>query len=153
MDAGLVREAARRIGRAGSVAVLEDLGIEMAPHSTLNSYLEKLIWIVTGNFAKHGVTVAENALSDWNAVEARYDEKRGLKPGRRLGCQAQIQSDVVIDVPAESQVHRQVVRKKAEHRDIKLDTSVRLHFVEVQRADPESMTSDADLVESLEVPV
>jgi anaerobic selenocysteine-containing dehydrogenase len=49
-----VRDAARRIGRAESVAVVEDLGIEMAPHSTLNSYLEKLIYALTGNFAKPG---------------------------------------------------------------------------------------------------
>jgi anaerobic selenocysteine-containing dehydrogenase len=49
-----VRDAARRIGRAESVAVVEDLGIEMAPHSTLNSYLEKLLYALTGNFAKPG---------------------------------------------------------------------------------------------------
>ena len=52
-----------------------------------------------GEFPKHGVSVADTALSEWNAVEQRYQEKRGLKPGRRLGCQAQIQSDIVIDVP------------------------------------------------------
>ncbi len=49
-----VRDAARRIGRAGSVAVIEDLGIEMAPHSTLNSYLEKLLYALTGNFGMPG---------------------------------------------------------------------------------------------------
>src|SRR6202021_380137 len=51
----LVREVARRIARAtGGVSVLEDLGIEMAPHSTLNSYLEKLIFCISGNFARKG---------------------------------------------------------------------------------------------------
>ena len=64
-----------------------------------------------GEFPKHGVTVNDDALSEWNAVEERYKSKRGLKDGRRLGCQACIQSDVVIDVPPESQVHKQVVRK------------------------------------------
>jgi len=54
VDPELVRAAARRIGQAGSVAVLEDLGIEMAPHSTLNSYLEKLLYALTGNFGKPG---------------------------------------------------------------------------------------------------
>ncbi len=54
VDADLVREAARRIGRAGSVAVVEDLGIEMAPHSTLNSWLEKLLYALTGNFGRPG---------------------------------------------------------------------------------------------------
>ena len=38
-----------------------------------------------GDFPKHGVTVAQGALSDWNAVEDRYKQKRGLIDGRRLG--------------------------------------------------------------------
>ncbi|MFP6654024.1 MAG: molybdopterin-dependent oxidoreductase, partial [Myxococcota bacterium] len=50
----LVREAAHLIGRAESVSVLEDLGIEMAPHSTLNSYLEKLLYVLTGNMGRPG---------------------------------------------------------------------------------------------------
>ncbi|MGE0221467.1 molybdopterin-dependent oxidoreductase, partial [Mycolicibacterium sp.] len=50
----LVRAAARRIGAAGSVAVFEDLGVQQAPHSTLCSYLNKMLWILTGNFAKRG---------------------------------------------------------------------------------------------------
>jgi anaerobic selenocysteine-containing dehydrogenase len=50
----MVREVARRIARAASVSILEDLGIEMSPHSTLNSYLQKLIFVVTGNFARKG---------------------------------------------------------------------------------------------------
>ena len=50
----LVREAATVIGKADTVSVLEDLGIEMAPHSTLNSYLEKLLYAVTGNFGRKG---------------------------------------------------------------------------------------------------
>jgi len=54
VDEALVRDAARRIAAAGSVAILEDLGIQQAPHSTLNSYLEKLLFVLTGNFAKPG---------------------------------------------------------------------------------------------------
>jgi anaerobic selenocysteine-containing dehydrogenase len=49
-----VREVARRIARASSLSVLEDLGIEQNLHSTLNSYLEKLLFIITGNFGKPG---------------------------------------------------------------------------------------------------
>jgi anaerobic selenocysteine-containing dehydrogenase len=54
VDEELLRTAARRIGGAGSVAVFEDLGIQQAPNSTLCSYLNKLLWILTGNFAKRG---------------------------------------------------------------------------------------------------
>ena len=50
-----VRHVARVIGRAtGGVSIFEDLGIQMAPHSTLNSYLEKLIILLTGNFGVPG---------------------------------------------------------------------------------------------------
>ncbi|HEX3546252.1 MAG TPA: molybdopterin-dependent oxidoreductase [Mycobacterium sp.] len=54
VDEELLRTAARRIGAADSVAVFEDLGIQQAPNSTLSSYLNKLLWILTGNFAKRG---------------------------------------------------------------------------------------------------
>lgn len=50
----LIRQTARRIGAAASVCTYEDLGIQQAPHSTLNSYLNKMLWILTGNFAKPG---------------------------------------------------------------------------------------------------
>ena len=39
---------------AASVSIFEDLGIQQAPHSTLNSWLEKLLFLLTGNFAKQG---------------------------------------------------------------------------------------------------
>jgi uncharacterized 2Fe-2S/4Fe-4S cluster protein (DUF4445 family) len=99
-----------------------------------------------GEFSKHGVTAREGALSDWNAVEARYDEKRGLKPGRRLGCQAKVQGDIVIDVPPESQVHRQVVRKAASTRVIQMDPATRLYYVEVDEPDMHEPTGDLERV-------
>ncbi|MCH2163311.1 MAG: ASKHA domain-containing protein [Marinovum sp.] len=97
-----------------------------------------------GEFPKHGVTVSEDALSPWNAVEQRYDDKRGLKPGRRLGCQATVQSDVVIDVPAESQVHKQVVRKAASARAITMAPATRLYFVTVEEPDMHEPTGDLE---------
>ncbi len=54
VDEGLVRRAVRRIAAAESVSVLEDLGVQQAPHSTLSSWLEKLLYLLTGNFAKRG---------------------------------------------------------------------------------------------------
>jgi uncharacterized 2Fe-2S/4Fe-4S cluster protein (DUF4445 family) len=97
-----------------------------------------------GEFSKHGVTVAADALSEWNSVEERYDSIRGLKQGRRLGCQAQILRDVVIDVPAESQVHKQVVRKRAEVREITMNPSTRLYYVEVQEPDMHDPSGDLE---------
>ncbi|MCU0907498.1 MAG: ASKHA domain-containing protein [Rhodobacteraceae bacterium] len=95
-----------------------------------------------GDFPKHGVTVTDRALSPWNAVEERYDRVRGLPAGRRLGCQAQVLADVVIDVPPESQVHRQVVRKRAEAREIVLDPATRLVVVDVAEPDMHEPSGD-----------
>ena len=95
-----------------------------------------------GEFAKHGVTVREGALSDWNAVEQRYDDKRGLPKGRRLGCQACVMGDVVLDVPPESQVHRQVIRKSADTRPMVMDPATRLFFVEVAEPDMHEPSGD-----------
>ena len=63
LDETLVREVARRIARASSVSVYEDLGIEQSLHSTLNSYLEKLLFAVTGNVGKAGGMNAGTSLT------------------------------------------------------------------------------------------
>ena len=97
-----------------------------------------------GEFPKHGVTVEAGALSDWNAVEERYKSKRGMIDGRRLGCQAKVQGDVVIDVPPESQVHKQVVRKAATMRDITMDPATRLYYVEVAEPDMHEPSGDLE---------
>ena len=97
-----------------------------------------------GEFSKHGVTVQDGALSEWNSVEQRYQDKRGLIEGRRLGCQATVQGDIVIDVPPESQVHKQVVRKRAEARDIIMNPSTKLYYVEVQEPDMHDPTGDLE---------
>ncbi len=97
-----------------------------------------------GEFAKLKVHSREGSLSAWNAVEERYDSKRGLAEGRRLGCQAQIRGDVVVDVPPESQVHKQVVRKRAEAREYVLDPATRLYYVEVAEPDMENPKGDLE---------
>jgi uncharacterized 2Fe-2S/4Fe-4S cluster protein (DUF4445 family) len=97
-----------------------------------------------GEFSKHGVTVSDDALSAWNSVEQRYDDIRGLAKGRRLGCQATVQKDVVIDVPETSQVHKQVVRKRAEARDITLNPTTRLYYVEVEQPDMHDPSGDLE---------
>ncbi|MEL7255602.1 MAG: ASKHA domain-containing protein [Pseudomonadota bacterium] len=101
-----------------------------------------------GEFPKHGVTVADDALTAWNEVEERYDSKRGLKPGRRLGCQAQVMGDIVIDVPPESQVHKQVVRKAASARIIEMDAATKLYTVTVEEPDMHEPSGDLERLEA-----
>src|SRR6201996_6143952 len=54
IDEDLLRESARRIAGAESVSAFEDLGIQQSPHSTLCSYINRLLWVLTGNFGNHG---------------------------------------------------------------------------------------------------
>ncbi len=99
--------------------------------------------IAVGHFPKHGIESRADAASPFDRVEQRYADLRGaLKSGRRLGCQAQLRGDVVVDIPAESQVHRQVVRKAADTRPIILDPVVTLHYVEVAEPDMHDPASD-----------
>ena len=102
------------------------------------------ITLSEGEFAKHGIASRLDNLTGINEVETHYAAKRGMKPGRRLSCQAQLRGDVVIDVPADSQVHKQVVRKRAEARAIELDPAIRLHYVEVEEPDMHNPSGDLE---------
>jgi anaerobic selenocysteine-containing dehydrogenase len=85
VDPDLVRQAARRIGTAASVSILEDLGIQQAPHSTLNSYLEKLLWALTGNFARPGCTNLHTTFSPTGLVgRSRESKRRTPVTGERI---------------------------------------------------------------------
>jgi uncharacterized 2Fe-2S/4Fe-4S cluster protein (DUF4445 family) len=95
-----------------------------------------------GSFAKHGIESRPENLSPFDAVETEYRDQRGLAAGRRLSCTAHLRGDAVIDVPPESQVYRQVVRKGLDVRDFHIDPVVRLHYVEVTRPELASPTGD-----------
>ena len=97
-----------------------------------------------GEFAKHGITSRADHLTPLSRPEQRYADKRGLDKDRRLSCHTQLCGDVVIDVPASSQVHRQVVRKELDARNIKLDPVVRLHFVVVAEPDMDDPRADLE---------
>ncbi len=99
-----------------------------------------------GEFAKHGIVSRAEHLSEVNEVELRYDRKKGVRPGQRLSCQARLLGDLVIDVPPESQVHKQVVRKRPEARAIELDPAIRLHYLEVAQPDMQNPSGDLERV-------
>jgi uncharacterized 2Fe-2S/4Fe-4S cluster protein (DUF4445 family) len=95
-----------------------------------------------GEFAKHGVTSRAENLTPFSETEQRYADANGITEGRRLSCSTKILGDLVIDVPPDSQVHRQVVRKRAEVHDIELDAAVRVYYVEVQEPDMHDPAGD-----------
>jgi uncharacterized 2Fe-2S/4Fe-4S cluster protein (DUF4445 family) len=104
-----------------------------------------------GAFPKHGITSEPGNLSPFAVLEAAYRADKGLAADRRLSCTAEVSGDVLIDVPPESQVHRQVVRKALDVRTFIIDPVVRLHYVEVTPPELASPTGDlARLFEALE---
>ena len=109
------------------------------------------VLVAEGEFAKHGVSSSGASLSPLSEPEIRYARRAPLAEGRRLSCSARVESDVVIDVPASSQVHRQVVRKEADEHVIELNPVVRLHYVQVQQPDMHDPSGDLRrLFEALE---
>jgi len=99
-----------------------------------------------GEFAKHGIASRASHVSVFSEVEGRYGRIKGLTAGRRLSCQTKIMGDLVIDVPPESQVHKQVVRKEADTRAIDVDPATRLCFIEVEEPDMHKPSSDLERV-------
>lgn len=102
VDEQLIRAAARRIAAADSVSTFEDLGVQQGPHSPLCSYLNKLTWLLTGNFAKPGAM----HLHSWMAPLARYDTRERRTPvtgariiGGLVPCNA-MAGEVLTDHPA-----------------------------------------------------
>ena len=95
-----------------------------------------------GDFAKHGIKSSSASISERSKVEDRYAEKRGLDQGRRLSCQSILLDNAVIDVPASSQVHAQVVRKEADTRAIEVDAVTRLCFITVREPDMHEPSGD-----------
>ncbi len=96
-----------------------------------------------GSFPKHGINVDASHVSGEGSLEAEYRRDGGLAADRRLACLCSVEGDLVIDVPPESQVHRQVVRKELSIRPFDLDPVLRLYQVTVEA--PELGTLGGDL--------
>ncbi len=100
-----VREAARRIAGAESVATFEDLGVQMNLHSTLVSYLHKLLVLLTGNFGKKGAAFLPSAivpLATGSSSEAGAGKRSPVTGARIIGglvpCNA-IPDEILTDHP------------------------------------------------------
>ena len=108
------------------------------------------VLVMEGDFPKHGVISESSHLSAVSEAEQSFSRRRPLPAGHRLSCSARIEGDLVIDVPATSQVHRQVVRKAVDARSITLDPVVHLHYVEVREPDMHDPRGDLQrLLEAL----
>jgi uncharacterized 2Fe-2S/4Fe-4S cluster protein (DUF4445 family) len=88
-----------------------------------------------GSFAKHAITSRPASVDDPGPAERAYRGRRTLDATSRLGCSVHILGDVLVDVPASSQVHRPVVRKTVALDDLVIDPIVRLYLVDVPAPD------------------
>jgi len=96
-----------------------------------------------GEFPKLGLLARAEHAGEGTRVEARYERIHGaFVDVRRLGCQTTILGDLVVDVPPESQVHRQVIRKEVGDEVLTLNPSVRLHVVDVREPDMHEPSGD-----------
>ena len=102
------------------------------------------IEVQEGNFAKHKIVSSNDHISPKGAKEERYERVRGLPERRRLSCSAQILGDLVIDVPQDTVINAQTIRKDADTRVIARDTAIRMCYVEIEEPDMHKPLGDLD---------
>ncbi len=86
-----------------------------------------------GNFEKHGIKSQASHLSPREDQEIQALQEIGL-PDQRLACAARIQGDALISIPEESRGQKQIIRKTASTKTIKINPAVRQHYIEVNPA-------------------
>jgi len=104
--------------------------------------------VTVGELSKHGIDSQLESLSAPGETESRYRVRRNFDDHRRLGCQARLRANVAIDIPASSQVHKQVVRKPHEAHDIQIDPQTYAYYVEVDKPDMHDPSGDLERLKS-----
>ena len=105
------------------------------------------VTLCEGEFSKHGIASKLTHLSAYGETEHKYARIKGMGSDRRLSCQAHLLGDVVVDVPPDSQIHRQMVRKGADEiRDLQIDPVVQLFYLELPKPSMSDQTCDLSRV-------
>ncbi|MBI3243424.1 MAG: DUF4445 domain-containing protein [Chloroflexi bacterium] len=92
------------------------------------------IAVEEGHFPKHAITSSAAHLSPMSGGEASYREKHPMLDGRRLACACEVNGDLLIIVPEESQARKQIIAKAATDRVIEIQPAVRQIYVESAEA-------------------
>ena len=101
-----------------------------------------LVEPVEGSFARENIVSHPENLACSGETEKQKLLKIGADDHHRLACMATLEGDIRIDVPATSQVHRQVVRKDCELHDIAIDPVIKLFYLEVDPPDIDAPEGD-----------
>lgn len=78
-----IKSTAEVIAKAQSFALEEDIGVQMAPHSTLVTYLNFLLMLMNGNYGRPGTIGMFTQLAEMIAVDYGPVDENGYETERR----------------------------------------------------------------------
>ena len=103
--------------------------------------------IEKGYFAKYGIKSSIASVATIGEANEKFLSQSQLRQNYRMACQTRIYGDIVVFVPEESRKGKQVVRKEATVRDIKLKPAVKKYYVELKNATLHDTLSDFERVQ------
>jgi uncharacterized 2Fe-2S/4Fe-4S cluster protein (DUF4445 family) len=121
-------------------SIARELGVDIESICAENATCGKCKVVVEeGTFERYGITSRRDHLSPVTREEEDFFKRRpkmmaahNWEIGQvRLACQARVRGDVLVSVPEESQVNKQVVRKTATQRAFEIKPSIRKYLVEM----------------------
>jgi uncharacterized 2Fe-2S/4Fe-4S cluster protein (DUF4445 family)/NADPH-dependent glutamate synthase beta subunit-like oxidoreductase len=101
-----------------------------------------------GHFEKYGIESSRDHLSPMGSTERKFFSLHQERAGFRLACQARILDHVVLFVPEESRMGKQVVRKAARDIAIELMPAVKKYYVEMAPATLKDTLGDWERLET-----
>jgi len=97
-----------------------------------------------GAFEKYGIQSSQGHLSPMTSSEGNFFSLDQKNAGYRLACQTHILGDIVVFVPEESRMGKQVVRKSVEEISIELNPAIKKYYVEMPKATLQDAMGDWD---------
>ncbi len=101
-----------------------------------------------GIFEKYGIESSRDHLSPMGPSERKFFSPQQEQAGYRLACQAHVLDSVVVFVPEESRMGKQVVRKTANEIRIDLKPAAKKYYVELTPATLEDPRGDWERLEA-----
>ncbi|OGP96906.1 MAG: hypothetical protein A2157_02540 [Deltaproteobacteria bacterium RBG_16_47_11] len=104
--------------------------------------------IEQGFFQKYGIESSREHLSPMGPTERKFFSLKQESGGYRLACQAKILGDLIVFVPEESRMGKQVIRKAAREINIELKPAVKKYYVEIKKATLADTLADWERLET-----
>ena len=131
-------EAGRSVGEAAL-----ELGVDLENICGGRGVCGKCrVRIKEGLLGRHDIKTGVKGLSPLTDSERKRLTRQEKSDGYRLACQARIYDNITVFVPEESRVGKQIVRKAATERAVKLEPAVKKYYVEMKPASLEEPQGD-----------